>query len=137
MWNSLLMKVWTQPTLTCIVRPNPDFSIQNCYENNRKETKVSNTDALSHTRLWGTSQSKSLENYALLFQCKLSEQKFHFTKSAIDNKNKNCQPPLLSIANPLQIPQLLFVALTILHKVHSSFLSSVGQIKDFLDILRF
>lgn len=58
----------------------------------------------------------------------LSEQKFHFTKSAIDNKNKNRQPPLLSTANPLQIPQLLFIAPTILHKVHSSILSSVGRI---------
>jgi hypothetical protein len=47
-------KLWTQPSLTCIVRPNSKFSLQNCYEDNRKETKVSNADALSHTRLWGT-----------------------------------------------------------------------------------
>ncbi len=95
-------KLWTQPSLTCIVRPNPNFSLQNCYEDNRKETKVSNADALSHTRLWGTSQYKSLENYDLLFQCKLSEQKFYLTKST----------------NPL------FFLLQILHKFCSFFLCS-------------
>lgn len=93
-------KLWNQPSLTCIVRPNPNFSLQNWYEDNRKETKVSNADALSHTRLWGTLQYKSLENYDLLFQCKLSEQKFHLTKSA----------------NPL------FFLLQILHKFRSFFL---------------
>jgi hypothetical protein len=44
-------KLWTQPSLTCILRPNLDFSLQNCFEDTRKETKVSNADAHSHTIL--------------------------------------------------------------------------------------